>query len=67
MLHRFINKFNSKASQDGYVPAAWKRAIKSFLLILVILLGLGTIVATGGGGGGGTTGGTGGAISGSGQ
>ncbi|MBW2109030.1 MAG: hypothetical protein JRI36_10250 [Deltaproteobacteria bacterium] len=30
---------------------AWKRALKSFVLILITLIGLWSIVATGGGGG----------------
>jgi len=56
MKHEFWNQKNQTGSKQRFRGQPWKRAAKSSALLAVILIGLGSIIATGGGGGGGGSG-----------
>ena len=54
MKQEFLNQENQTGSKQRIRGQPWKRAAKSSALLAVILIGLGSIIATGGGGGGGS-------------
>jgi hypothetical protein len=70
MICQHGNKGKNKGKMDGSNPGlkgqSWRRRVRSFLLIIVVLVGLGSIVATGGGSGGGSSGSS-GSVAGSGK
>jgi len=65
----FGNKGIVESSNQDGKKRSWKETIKTFLLITIILIGLGTIVATGGSnsGGGGSSSSSSGTVTGSGK
>jgi hypothetical protein len=65
MLSKYLNDPKHVHSCRGMSFRACIKALKTFLLIVITLVGLWSIVATGGSGGGGSSG-SGGTISGSG-
>lgn len=69
MIRELLCKTKMLASKTGIKSRVWKRAIKSFAIVIVTLVGLWSIIATGGSDSHHSSGssGTGGSVSGSGN